>query len=53
MTRLDDTTTVPEHRTKRNTRCAMSGKAFTPSPPPKRDAMEYRVAGSFGAGKRR
>lgn len=53
MTRLNGTTTVSEHNTKRNTRCLMSGKPFTPNRPLKRDAMEFRVSGSFGMGKRR
>jgi hypothetical protein len=53
MTRLSGVTTVADHLTKKGARCTMSGKAFTPKKPAKRDAMEFRVAGSFGTGKRR
>jgi transcription elongation factor Elf1 len=53
ITKVSGSLTVAEHNTKRNTRCVMSGKPFTPLMPEKRDAMEYRVSGSFGTGKRR
>lgn len=44
--------TVAEHSAKRGGRCAMSGRSFKPRPQDKRDAMEFRVSGSFGGGKR-
>ena len=51
ITKVSGSLTVAEHNTKRNARCVMSGKPFTPLRPEKRDAMEYRVSGSFGTGK--
>lgn len=53
ITKVGGSLTMAEHNTKRNARCGMSGKPFTRLRPEKRDAMEYRVSGSFGTGKRR
>lgn len=53
MTKVSGTVTVAEHKTKRNAWCGMSGKPFIPLRPEMRDAMEFRVSGSFGTGKRR
>ena len=52
MTRLDGVTTIANHDAKKGGRCTRSGKPFKPMKPVKRDAMEFRVAGSFGTGKR-
>lgn len=52
MTRLEGVTTVAEHQTKKGERCAQSGKPYTPKPLLKPDALDHRVAGSFGTGKR-
>lgn len=53
MTRLNGVMTVADHRTKRGVRCTMSGRSFTAKRPAKRDALEFRVSGSYGSGKRR
>lgn len=53
MTRLNGVTTVADHVAKKGGRCAQSGKPFTPKTPLKSDALEFRVPGSFGTGKRR
>ena len=52
MTRLEGVTTVAEHQTKKGERCAQSGKPYTPKPLLKPDALDHRVEGSFGTGKR-
>ena len=52
MTRLEGVTTVADHQTKKGERCAQSGKPYTPKPLLKPDALDHRVAGSFGTGKR-
>jgi hypothetical protein len=53
MTRLNGVTTIAKHATKKGECCTQSGKPFKPKKPLRRDAMEFRVAGSFGTGKRR
>lgn len=53
MTRLNGVTTIANHVTKKGERCTLSGQPYTPKAPLKSDALEFRVPGSFGAGKRR
>ncbi len=52
MTRFEGLTTVAEHTTKKGERCPQSGKPYVPKPLLKPDALDHRVAGSFGTGKR-
>ncbi|CAI9413250.1 hypothetical protein HIDPHFAB_01973 [Nocardioides sp. T2.26MG-1] len=52
MTRLEGVTTIAVHQTKKGERCAQSGKPYKPKPLLKPDALDHRVAGSFGTGKR-
>jgi hypothetical protein len=52
MTRRSGVTTVAEHVSKKGGRCPQSGQPFTPKQPLRTDALEYRVPGSFGTGKR-
>lgn len=53
MKRTGDTVTVPEHNTTKGVPCPAGGKAIKLKPVPTRDALEFRVPGSYGSGKRR
>jgi hypothetical protein len=45
--------TIADHVTKKGARCGLSGRPFEPRRALKVDALERRLAGSYGTGKRR
>jgi len=51
ITAVDGVWTFAQHLTKKGRQCQQGGKTYVK--PPKRDAMDFRVPGSFGGGKRR
>jgi hypothetical protein len=53
MSKLNGLTTIADHVNKKGARCWRSGKPFKPTQAPTVDALERRVAGSYGTGKRR
>lgn len=53
MTTLDGVTTVAIHATKKGGRCTMSGKTFQRRKVRRIDALDRRLPGSYGTGKRR
>jgi len=52
ITSFEGVTTVSDHNTKKGERCVQSGKPYVPKPLRKPDALDHRVPGSFGTGKR-